>query len=82
MASATGADDGKVGYVAEDRGYPDEKGISDSGSPTYGNHGDTTQGDVQDFSEKQVLKYAPPAQSAFSFRERVLGFDWSMSCDS
>lgn len=82
MASATGADTGKVAYVAEDRGYPDEKGISDSGSPTYGNHGDTTHGDVQDFSEKQVLKYALPAQYALRSQERALGFAWSMSCKS
>lgn len=48
------SDTGKVAYVAEDKGYPDEKGISDPGSPTY--HGDAAPGDVQDFSEKKQLK--------------------------
>lgn len=53
------SDTGKVAYVAEDKGYPDEKGVFDSGSPTddHGDHhGDAARGDVQDFSEKRELK--------------------------
>lgn len=53
MASATGSDTGKVAYIGE-------KGISDPESPTY--DGDVAHGDVQDFREKAVLKYAFPAQ--------------------
>lgn len=45
----------KVAYTSENRGYPDEKGVFDTGSPS--DHGDAAAGDVQDFSEKKVLKY-------------------------